>query len=195
MRKKLLLYLPIPLVVIGLLVFYNIQNSNSHAGVSSSALTVSLASGTAKVYVDGNYLGQTPLKYSEVKSGLHNVKLTRSGSYPNFTSDIDFYSGTNVYIYWDMGPSVNFSAGYITYLIPYIPGKIGVYFQTEGADVYLDNMMVGSGNFVLKQLDNIEYSVKVSKTGYEPLTFKLTPQKGYMLVAKVSLFMIPYKSV
>ena len=104
----------------------------------------------AQVYLDGDYLGRTPLVAS-VRAGRHRVEVRKAG-YAPYRANVRVAPGERVQIYARLVPEVR-------------TGRLEVRSQPEGARVYLDGGYRGRTPLEL-ELDPGVYDLRLALPGY-----------------------------
>ncbi len=138
-----------------------ILSTTGFAGESSStmsgALNVFSTPSQAKVYIDGEYKGQTPLillSKDKIPIGKHELRITLEG-YSDWVKEIEImaYEGTN-----------------ITAKLKRAYNPVDILSLPEGADVYIDGEYKGKTPLSLSLADKIaigSHRVKLSLGGYK----------------------------
>lgn len=144
----------------------------------------------------------------QIGGGFHTIKLEKQDSdgYYIFEKTINFVDGFNVVVAYELGPSKEFSQGYIMYVASnsVIEGDNVAYLTIESAqddvDVSINSQSVGK-----TPLNNLELDLgstqilRFTKPGYEVLEFSILPEdkvareklKGHELKLETSLFLVP----
>ena len=116
----------------------------------------------AKVYLDGNYTGETtPANISKVALGNHTIKLTKFG-YFNATENVSVSVGRT--------PPVDVNlTGY---------GSLSIDSDPYGARVYLDGNYTGVTPLYLDKLDEGNHSIRLTKRSYKDVTQEIHVSAG-----------------
>ncbi|HQD26136.1 MAG TPA: PEGA domain-containing protein, partial [Methanoculleus thermophilus] len=122
-------------------------------------LYVSSTPSGASIYVDGIYKGVTPLEYSEISAGSHQVKITRSGYYDH-TQTTSVTAGKTATVSATLSP------------IPQAPvtGTLDVRSTPSGANIYIDGEYKGVTPKVISGLSEGSHQVKITRNGYYDYT-------------------------
>ncbi len=140
--------------------------------VQTANLNIGSSPSQAEVYIDGQYLGNSPVSIS-VSAGNHMVELRLAG-YLNFSRNI----------YTEVGQT--------TVINPVLEQDNSgqVYFDSEpaGADVYVNNSYLGTTPFGPISLNKGNYSAKLSFAGYpdENLAFNVRTGQETVVAVKFS---------
>jgi len=154
-------------------------------------LYVSSTPSGASIYVDGIYKGVTPLEYSEISAGSHQVKITRSGYY-------DHTQTTSVTV----GKTTPVSATLLSIpptsndILP-IPttGSLDVRSSPSGASIYIDGVYKGVTPKVISGLSAGSHQAKVTKSGYNDYTRTTSVTAGKTATVSATLSPIPQAPV
>jgi len=133
----------------------------------------------ADVYVDGAYIGKTPIADYPITSGSHTISVEKEG-YESYTEYVNVNSGETYNIYATLTKSY---------------GYLNVYSNPTDADVYVDGYYEGKTPLHLTLTPGI-HSVEVKKDEYYPystdvyinsgdskkINAELKPKFGYLTV-------------
>ncbi len=115
----------------------------------------------AEVYVDGDYVGKTPLKGYKLSTGTHTIKLVRDG-------------------YEDYVKTVNINPGETTKIeatLSEAKAMLKITSDPSGAGVYVDGDYKGTTPLTIS-LSPGTHSVRLSKSDYEDYTTSVTLNPG-----------------
>lgn len=176
-------------------------------------LQVTSLAGSMKVYVDGEDMGTvdpetSPVLIPAITPGQRQIRLVREtevvGGYWEFNRLIEFDSGVDVVIAYELGPTEEFSGGHVIYATRVETAGTNVLLGVSGMpdlqEVVLDNLPIGNTPILGMELDPTQqHIVKLSRSGYETQEFTLLPSdvaereklRGYKLNVEVKLFMLP----
>lgn len=124
-----------------------------HVPMMANAATVTLTSNPkeAKVYLDNQPIGVTPLTIDAVPSGRHALRFEKEGfatSYRIFQVEI----GQKLELNSNLGKE---------------PGGLRIKTRVPGADVYLEGNLLGKTPLVLeKAIQPGQYSLRITQEGY-----------------------------
>lgn len=115
----------------------------------------------AKVYVDGEYYGTTPVTFN-LTPGQYTIELIKKG-YENYTSQIDLNPGEHKSITVVLTPSF---------------GYLSINSSPLGAKIYLNGSYIGKTPLTNYRLHTGRYTVKIVKEGYKEFTTTVTIKPG-----------------
>ncbi len=127
-----------------------------------SYLTVYSDPTGAKVYVDGSYIGDTPVENYKLLTEQHVLKITKH-DYEDYTTRITL----------NPGESKNISATLTSYY-----AYLSVDSSPSGASVYVDTNYAGKTPLNDYRVSPGEHTVKVLKDGYDEFTKTVTISLG-----------------
>jgi hypothetical protein len=178
-----------------------------------SGLTVYSLAGTMEVYVDSEFQGEaspstSPYEIDAIDPTEHKIELVRKGteedSYFKFSRTLNFQPGINSILSYELGPTKEFSAGYIFYASSKgsLESKTTILINSnpDGAKVSMDDVSIGNTPIRNLEVDvSKTHKLKFEADGYEPLEFEILPTnqkdrdklKGYDLVVETNLFRLP----
>lgn len=223
--KKFLKFFIIALILIGLAIWSpwnslkfswkDLFGLNNNA--NQSGLTVNAISGNMEVYVDNELKGEvnpasSPFEVEDLKAGEHDILIVRKGSednsYYKFSRKLKFEKGINIVLSYELGPTQDFSAGYLFYAVSngnfVKETTLSVISNPDTAKVSLDGNAIGNS-----PLQNIsittdkKHKLRIESDGYEPLEFEILPDsqadrdklKGFNLVVETNLLKLPVNLV
>jgi hypothetical protein len=135
----------------------------------------------ANVYGDGVYIGQTrsgsPLTFTEVKPGVHTLRLTKSG-YQDYETTQNVVAGQDYVVSVSLNSVQNPTTG-----------GISVISAPSGAEVYLNNAFKGLTPITLDSLAPGSYTVLVKLSGYQD--WQATQQVTAGQTSQISATLIP----
>jgi hypothetical protein len=160
---------------------YNLAKVNK-GNTTVTAVPVSITSNPdgAKVYVDGKYIGDTPISNYKVSLGNHNIKVTKDG--------YNDYSGT-----------FSLSSSDTAKAIPVVllkkeetkpqtvnTGKLSVSSDPTGAKVYVNNEYKGITPITIS-LNEGKYTIRLSKENYDDSVRNITIEANKKLEISFNL--------
>ena len=116
----------------------------------------------ASFYLDGSYKGTAPKTISEVSTGSHTIKITKSG-------------------YEDYNEQVTVTAEETKTVIAELvkqTGSIDVTSTPSGADIYLDGSNKGTTPKTISKVSAGSHTIKVTAGGYEDYSKRVTVTAG-----------------
>ena len=124
-------------------------------------LTVTSEPSGAKVYVDDNYIGETPINQYKLSTGEHKVKVEKSG-YATFTKTITIKPGETTSVKATLTP---------------LKATLKITSKPSGAKVYINGTYKDETPLTL-ELEPGTYTIKLTKDGYEDYTVTIELQAG-----------------
>lgn len=181
---------------------------------SISGLYLYSLSGTLELEIDGESMGSvsaldSPLIIDRIEPGQRLVSITRTSqnnsSYWSFSELIEFTTGTNVVISYNIGPTEEFSEGNIIYTKPKVntnTNELTISLDTNDALVFLDDTPVqeiNANTFKDKISLDSTHKLEISKPGFESFSFSVLPDtavereklKDFDIFVNVRLLQIP----
>ena len=186
-----LYFLPIEKILSGIPIFNDLYNSTS--------LNINAKNGKAAVRINGESYGETPLSLNNLKPGEYNVELERISTTPDFYDkkelSITLERGTETIIDFELGPK-GLSSGYILYYTETFKtqsnkGLLTLVVDQGNTNAYLDNEYLDATPLNSVELSARNYQLKITKEGYEDLTFPIIIRNGYNLNIQASLYPLP----
>jgi len=223
MVKKVLIILIVIVVLLGLAIWapwykwdfslynlFGIENTTKY-----SELKVKSLSGEIDIYIDDELQGSVTdneefADIASISEGSHKITLKKKSSaeYYTFERTIDFESGVEIVIAYDLGPNEVFSEGHVFYSKKNYANdgqpKLFVYSVPDMTKVFIDDIFVGETPLRSVDLDlSSQHRVKLQKTGYDDLEFTILPDKienreklnEFDLIIEAKLFLRPVKIV
>jgi len=124
-------------------------------------LTIYSTPSYAEVYVDGNYIGTTPIGDYKLSTGEHKIVVKKKG-YKEFSKTVTIGPGKTIKV------EVTLSA---------LPATLEISSEPSGAKVYVDGSYEGTTPLTL-ELSPGTYTVKLTKEEYENYTTTVTLGAG-----------------
>ncbi len=189
MRKLILFIAPLLILTILFLLIVLVINRDSGKG----ALQVTSVP-ESQVFLDGNYVGKTPLCLCELKDllkvGDYNIKLVPVESgYKNFEQKITLYKGVLTVVDKTYDKDISASSGTIITLSPIDDQEIAelmvVSFPSK-ARVILDSNPVGETPYLIN-LTASDHEIKLLKDGYKEKVIKVKGVLGKRLEVTMNL--------
>lgn len=189
---KRALFILIPSFILAVVIFIFVQ-SVLLAGNNKGALQVTTAP-QSKVYLNGKYLGQTPLckcnAQDMIPIGEYTIKLVpTSGNYPEFQEKISISKSILTVVDRKFGTGAT-SEGSIITLQPIRDGdkrELLITSIPDKAEVFLDNSSSGFTPLLLRDVTDSDHELILKKSGYADKRVKIRTPSGYRLLATVYL--------
>lgn len=183
------------LIVVALLAiayfgFGFIQNVTNLRG--TSALSVDITFGNADVYINDEFLGNTPYESGEEKIKPGENKVSIKGDQTEYEITLNFAPNSEVGISRDLGISQVFSSGQNFWLERNDSESVlSIISEPTNAQVFIDDTNVGQTPYSTRDLSPGAYDLRVELEGYETQVARIEINEGYKLNASVSLFPKP----
>ncbi len=133
-------------------------------------LTVKSNPSGAKVYVDGSYIGNTPLENYKLSTGQHSLKVTKQG-YQDYTTTVTINPGKTTVVNAQLIPQ---------------PASLTIDSNPSGADVYIDGDYKGTTPLTLN-LTPRTHQIKLTRQDYKNYTTTITINPGESKSISVTL--------
>lgn len=164
----------------------------------NTKLEVITPNGKAKVFIDGQDYGDTPVEVNNLVEGEYTVQLEKYSEVTDFyqpqTFRVDLTKNTTSRINIDIAPE-NFLEGSILYYTKEnIKSKKGLLTITSNADnskVYLDEEFLKSTPITNLELNPGEYNIEISAKDHTTVALPVVIREGYSLNIKAYLLPIP----
>jgi len=153
-----------------------IQDSNATVTtiIGPGTLEISSSPSGAKIYVNGEYKGVTPLTLS-LMPGTYEVKITKDG-YEDYTGMVGVKTG---------------ETRSISVTLKLVYGFLSVNSNPSGAEVYIDGNYAGTTPLENYKISPGEHVVKIKKEGYQEYTKTVNIIAGETTTLSASLTPIP----
>ena len=196
MKKIILLVVPLLLAVIiffGVTLFLDTSSGKGALQVTSAP--------KASVYLDDKKIGNTPLCKCEpkdlIKTGEYTIKLIPDeGAFKPFEEKITINKSTLTVVDREFLEDLQGNGNIIT-LSPISDKKTSellVISIPQDANVFLDNNAVGATPLILKDVDESDHNLSVTKDGYKDRTIGIRTVAGYKLTSLIFLGINPIVS-
>jgi hypothetical protein len=131
--------------------------------------------GGGKVYLDGKYMGETPLLVPRIRPGRYSILLLKEGYHP-FEERVEVKGADRKRVLANLKRRT---------------GEIAVSLKTPKANLYIDGkpVEIGLGNTLEKEFPSGCYRIKVTKEGYESWEGDLVVTAGQRAEVSVELKM------
>ena len=165
----------------------------------NTTLEVITINGKAKVYIDEEEYGETPLTINDLTPGEYNIELEKISDSENFyqkqSFTVNLTKNTTSRVELEIGPA-GILHGAILYYTPQNNldrnvGGLSVLCDIENSKIYLDGEYVKKSPLIAKILTAKEYELEIVADNYDTLTIPILIEDGYLLNVKTYLFPIP----
>ncbi|MEN9389245.1 MAG: hypothetical protein RLY61_329 [Candidatus Parcubacteria bacterium] len=194
--KAKLIYLVL-FILAGVLFFYFgrglVSNMTSLGGKSTLSVSLDNTNNKAKVFVDDEFVGDTPFTSQTIKTGDRKVSIrSESTSYEKL---IKFLPNSRVDLVRNLGVSPTFSSGTDLWFDEKEGGTVlRIVTDPEGASVFIDNNSVGKAPYSSTNITPGDYDIRVEHPGYQPISIRVTTSEKATLNLSFTLFPIPVPS-
>jgi len=135
-------------------------------------LAVRSSPSDARVFVDGNFVGYTPLSYG-TRPGRHNVRVERSG-YESYSQSVNVRPGGTTTV--DAGLSQRRRTGEVQFTS-----------QPSGASVYVDGRYAGTTPTTTIDLEEGRYEARFELSGHQDAQVSFRVQRGSSQTVRADL--------
>ena len=133
------------------------------------AIKVTSAPDKAKVFLDGSYKGDSPQSIQNILAGKHKVRVEMEG-YEPFEQEVEV-SGHDEY--------------HVNATLQEKYARIKLDTDPTGGEVFLNAEARGKAPVVLGALHEGDYTIKITKHGFDPVERKVSLKKGEDLDLKI----------
>lgn len=128
-----------------------------------------------KVYLDGKYMGVTPLHLLHIRPGKYSVLIVKEG-YAPYEEQVEITRADRKTVRASMKSRM---------------GELEISLKTAGASLYIDGkpMEVNPRNYVGKELSSGTYRIRVDKEGYETWEGEVAVKAGEKVEVSIELKM------
>jgi hypothetical protein len=187
--KKILTLLVLFGSIFGLISYYQ-ERIPEILGISrKSTISISSLEAGAKVFINGNQVGETPIDGKEIKPGLVNLSI--KGPLNGYTTTLNIVDNSENIIYRELGFNKELSSGVNIWEGTYDEKKVEVIADPKTAKIAVNDKEVS--NEEVDKLESGNYKFKVSAEGYKELVFSVNIRKGYKTNIEVKLPPLPYE--
>ena len=136
-----------------------------------------------KVFLDGEYLGDTPFREDHLKSGEHTLKITANNL--SWSTKLKLNPGVLTVVNRELADNEASESGEI---ISLNKGKgLAVISRPTKAEVFLDGNRVGETPLVLEKVRACDHTIQLKKEGYLERIVKVRTREGYKMTVNVQL--------
>ncbi len=157
---------------------YQRATTNVSANLTPKAygsLNVSSIPSQASIYIDNRLQGITPRLIVNIEQGTRTLRLSKNGYY-NYSENITIYQGA----------TANITAN-LSMIIDNATGIIFVASSPSSANVYLNNSFKGRTPRTISNITPGNYTLNLSKAGYQPYSTMVEVVGGGMENIQVNL--------
>jgi hypothetical protein len=194
--KSKLIYIVL-FILAGVLFFYFgrglVTNMTALGGKSTLSVALEGTGEKARVFVDDEFVGDTPFTSESIKAGERKVSVrSDTASYEKL---IKFLPNSRVDLVRNLGVSPTFSSGTDLWFDEKEGGAVlRVITDPEGASVFIDNNSVGKAPYSSTNITPGDYDIRVEQPGYQPISVRVTTSDKATLNLSFTLFPIPVPS-
>lgn len=190
--KKFFLFI-IPAIILAVILFVLFQifilKQNEKGGLRVTA------SPESSVYLDGKFIGQTPLckcpvSNTMMKTGDYSIKIVpASGTFSEYTDKISVRKNllTVVDRTFGQGDEAEGSVISLDSLSDKTNTQLLVVSTPDKAEVSLDEKIVGKTPLLLKDIKVGKFELLLKKEGFKPKIIPIQTTEGYKLLATIQL--------
>jgi len=165
----------------------------------NTTLEIVTINGKAKVTIDSDDYGETPVNINELIPGDYNITLERISDTENFyqteTFNVKLTKNTTSRIEVEIGPAGIIHGAVLYYTeqnsLDKENGLLTILSDIDDSKIYLDGDYLKEVPVVAEPLPSKEYELQVNVEGYENLEIPILVEEGYLLNVKTYLFPIP----
>lgn len=193
MRRKLLGFLSIILIFIGLFLFFQVVINFLPKGHGALQVTSNV---TAKVLLNGKVIGNTPLCKCEeserIEEGQYTLQLIPQDSSGTFTSKIRIGKGVLTAVDRTFLPG-SYASSYTLYLEKIFSSNAQLFVSSlpQGALVTVDGTDSGTTPLLINNVSVSPHEVEIQKGGYGKKTIRIKTASGYKLIIEAVLGTLP----
>ncbi len=147
----------------------------------------------AKVFIDDEFVGESPFTSAEIKPGERKISVRSDAN--NYETSISFIPNAEVTVTRNLGVSPTFSSGGNVWFEKKDGNTVlRVVSDPDQATVYIDGTEIGKTPFSSTNLTAGDYDIKVEKPGYRPASQRVKTFEGATLNLAFTLFPVPVPS-
>lgn len=166
---------------------------------TNTTLEVITINGKAKVQIDGQDYGETPIMVDQLSPGDYTIELERISETDNFykpqTLNVKLTKNTTSRVEVEIAPAGMIHGAILYYTqqntLEKERGLLSVLSEVEGSKIYLDGEYIKQTPIVAYSTNSKEYQLEVAAQGYETLEIPILVEEGYLLNVKTYLLPIP----
>jgi serine/threonine protein kinase len=144
---------------------------------TTGTLTITSSPSGASVYLDGFYVGTTPITTPNVTSGAHALRVTLAG-YDNYTTSVVIEAGET-------------KSATATLTRTPTTGTLTIISSPSGAQVFLNGTSIGTTPITNRTVTPGTHTVRITFAGYDDYTTSVQVQAGETKSATATLTKAP----
>lgn len=166
---------------------------------NNTSLEIISQRGKATININGESYGETPATIEDLPEGEYVIELTRIAEEDSFyktqTFTIELARNTSARIDIEIGPE-DILHGTILYYTPAPKSRDGedlitITSSAENARIYIDDEYIKTAPISGLKLEDGQYQIRITASGYEEIEIPVFIRKGYHLNLKTYHFPIP----
>jgi hypothetical protein len=158
-----------------------------------STLIIKTEPDKAKIFIDDEFIGESPLTNEDIKPGEHKISVRSDSN--NYETSILFIPNAQVTLTRNLGVSPTFSSGGNVWFEQKNGTTIlRVVSDPDQASVFVDGTEVGKTPFSSTSITAGDYDIKIEKPGYRPASQRVKISTDATLNLAFTLFPIPVPS-
>jgi|GEM_PF-6396602 len=126
----------------------------------SGTLVVSSSPSGGKVYLDGSYVGNTPLTLGGIPEGPHSITISKEG-YEDASKSVEVIANTSNSVSLTLRQKPTF-------------GAIKIYTTPSGASILFDGIPVGNSPLTLQDIPKGTHTIQATQKGYKEASQTVT---------------------
>jgi hypothetical protein len=186
--KKYLIFAIISAILFGTLFAFQEQIPEVLGIAKKATLTVDTAEVGSKVYLNNNYIGETPLENTIVKAGFSNLSI--KGVKNTYTTSLNLIDKSDNIIYRELGVNNDLSSGINIWEGTLDDRKVEVFVKPENAEIKINEKE--SSPEEIYNLGEGDYNFQVSSPGYKEVSFAVSVRKDFKTNIEIKLTPLPH---
>ena len=186
--KKYLIFAFISAILFGTLFAFQEQIPEVLGIAKKATLTVDTAEVGSKVYLNNNYIGETPLENSLVKAGYSNLSI--KGVKNTYTTSLNLIDKSENIIYRELGVNNDLSSGINIWEGTLDDRKVEVFVKPENAEIKINEKEVAVEE--IYNLGEGDYNFQVSAPGFKEVSFAVSVRKDFKTNIEIKLTPLPH---
>ncbi len=188
-RKKLLFFIPLVLLILSLVYLFN--RFNPFLGKPAGLIVNTNV--PSQVFFDKNKLGETPYTNDHLSPGEHLLilkPLNQNAKPSSWQTKVHLYRGSAASVHYNFATSLASSSAYIVQPEPNSDPHqttISLISDPDIVNVSIDNQAQGFAPLKKTPLKPGQHQLKLSASGFQPLSFSISAPAGYNLMIQAKL--------